>query len=156
MPSSANPGQVVWLTGPPAAGKTTLARLLERELRARGRRVEVLDGDEVRATMSRDLGFSRRDRHENVRRVAEAAAAHSRAGAVVIVALVSPHAPARHRARRRIGDMFVEVHVRAPLEARIRRDPKGQYARALAGELPGFTRLTAAYEPPAAPELVID
>jgi adenylyl-sulfate kinase len=147
---------VIWLTGPPAAGKTTLARLLEHELKTAGRRVEVLDGDEVRATMSRDLGFSRRDRDENVRRVAEAAAAHSRAGAVVIVALVSPHAAARRRARRRVGDGFLEVHVRASLKARLRRDPKGQYARALAGELPAFTGLTAAYEPPAAPELVID
>jgi adenylyl-sulfate kinase len=147
---------VIWLTGPPAAGKTTLAHLLERELKAQGRRVEVLDGDEVRATMSRDLGFSRRDRDENVRRVAEAAAAHSGAGALVIVALVSPYAAARRQARRRIGDGFLEVHVRASLRARLRRDPKGQYAQALAGELPEFTGLTAAYEPPTAPELVID
>ena len=156
MPPETNRGQVVWLTGPPAAGKTTLARLLEQDLRARGQRVEVLDGDEVRATTSRDLGFSRRDRDENVRRVAEVAAAHSRAGALVIVALVSPYAAGRRRARRRIGDRFLEVHVRASLDTRLRRDPKGQYARALAGELPAFTGLTAPYEAPTAPELVID
>src|SRR5439155_19239071 len=147
---------VVWLTGPPAAGKSTLARLLERDLRAWNRRVAILDGDEVRKTISRDLGFSRRDRDENVLRVAKAADALSRQGVVVIVALVSPYSQARHRARLRLGERFLEVHVRASLESRIKRDPKGQYAKALAGELPGFTGLTGPYERPASPELEID
>ena len=118
---------VVWLTGPPAAGKSTLARLLERDLSAAKRRVAVLDGDEVRTTISRDLGFSRRDRDENVRRVAAAADGLSRDGALVIVALVSPYARARDRARVRLGRRFIEVHVRASLASRVERDPKGQF-----------------------------
>ena len=147
---------VVWLTGPPAAGKSTLARLLERDLSAAKRRVAVLDGDEVRTTISRDLGFSRRDRDENVRRVAAAADGLSRDGALVIVALVSPYARARDRARARLGRRFIEVHVRASLASRLKRDPKGQYARAASGELPNFTGLTGAYECPRSPELEID
>jgi adenylylsulfate kinase len=147
---------VLWLTGLPGAGKSTLARLVAEELRARGGEVAVLDGDVVRRTVSPDLGFSRRDRDENVARVARLADELSGAGAVVVVAMVSPYRAARRRARELLGPRFVEVYVRASPETCERRDPKGLWARARAGEISQFTGVSDPYEEPTAPELVAD
>lgn len=148
-------GVVVWLTGLSGAGKTTITDALVPELRAAGRRVEVLDGDVVRAHLSKGLGFSREDRDTNVARIAFVAQLLARNGVVVVVAAVSPYRQAREDARRAIGD-FVEVHVATPLEACVSRDPKGLYKKALAGEIPSFTGVSDPYEPPLAPELVLD
>jgi adenylylsulfate kinase len=148
-------GFVVWLTGLSGAGKTTITDALAPELRAAGRRVEVLDGDVVRTHLSKGLGFSREDRDLNVARIAFVAHLLARNGVAVIVAAVSPYRSAREDARRLIGD-FVEVHVAAPLEECIRRDTKGLYGKALAGEIERFTGVSDPYEPPTGAELVLD
>ncbi len=148
-------GFVVWLTGLPSAGKSTLARELEQALRHRGLGVEVLDGDEVRQRLTRGLGFSKEDRDENIRRISYVAMLLARNGAVAITAAISPYRQVRDEARREIG-RFVEVFVKCPLEVCIRRDVKGLYRRALAGELPNFTGVSDPYEEPLHPELVIE
>lgn len=148
-------GCVIWLTGLPSAGKSTLAGLLEVRLRALGRPVERLDGDEVRTRLTRGLGFSREDRDENVRRVAWVARLLAAHGVVVITALISPYRGARDEARREIGD-FVEVWVKCDLDECIRRDVKGLYRRALAGEVANFTGVSDPYEPPLRPEVVVE
>jgi adenylyl-sulfate kinase len=145
---------VVWLTGLPSAGKTTLARRLAGELARRQRAVEVLDGDEVRQRLTRDLGFSKAERDENVRRVAWVARLLARHGVVAIVALISPYRAVREEARAETAD-FVEVHVACATEECIRRDVKGLYRRALAGEITGFTGVSDPYEPPLAPEVTV-
>lgn len=146
---------VLWLTGLSGAGKTTLARALEPALRLRCRGVEILDGDLVRAHLSRDLGFSRQDRDTHVLRVAYVAQLLARNGVTVIVAAISPYRATREQARA-MFERFVEVHVATPLEECIRRDVKGLYARAMAGELSHFTGISDPYEAPRAPELVLD
>src|ERR1700681_4722083 len=125
-----NQGFTLWLTGLPAAGKTTSAAQVRDELVARGLRVEILDGDGVRAGLSRDLGFSKRDRDENVRRIGSVAQLLSRNGTIVIVAAVSPYHRVRDDVRQAHHAPFVEVFVDCPLEELIRRDPKGLYAKA--------------------------
>lgn len=151
-------GTVVWFTGLPAAGKTTVASLVAAELEARGIDVRHLDGDRVRTGMTRDLGFTKRDRDANVERVASAAADASAGGAVVVVSLISPYAGARADARFKAEEVgrFVEIHVATPVDECIRRDPKGHYARALAGELDDFTGVSAPYEVPEMPDLRLD
>lgn len=146
---------MVWFTGLSGAGKSTIAGALAPELHARGRNVEVLDGDVVRTHLSRGLGFSREDRDLNVARIAFVAHLLARNGVFVIVAAVSPYRNAREEARALIGD-FVEVHVAPPLDECIARDTKGLYAKALAGDIPQFTGISDPYEPPERPELVID
>ncbi len=145
-------GFVVWFTGLSGAGKSTLAEALAPELRALGKRVELLDGDIVRTHFSKGLGFSREDRDLNVARIAFVAHLLARNGVVVLVAAISPFREARELARKTIGD-FVEVHVAPPLEECIKRDVKGLYKKALAGEIAQFTGVNDPYEPPAAPEL---
>ncbi len=148
---------VVWLTGRPGAGKSTLAALLRERLGARDIASAVLDGDAVRQGLSRDLGFSAADRAENVRRVGEVARLMADAGLVVIVALISPHRDARRAVRDRFAaGEFFEVFVDTPLEVAQERDSKGLYARARRGELTDFTGLDAPYEAPDAPDLRID
>ncbi len=146
-------GAVVWLTGLPCAGKSTIASLTEIEIRRRGRDVVVLDGDELRRTVSADLSFSTTDRYDHARRVAELAATALAAGALPIVALVSPYRRARSVAREILGDAFLEVFVDAPASVCEDRDLKGMYARARRGVLAGFTGVSAPYEPPESPEL---
>ncbi len=154
---STRSGFVVWLTGCPAAGKTTLARTLAPLLTPH-RPVELLDGDEVRQHLSRGLGFSRADRDAHVERVGWVARLLARNGVAVIAALISPYAAARDAVRARCaedGTPFLEILVDAPLEVRAARDPKGLYRRALAGELPAFTGVSDPYELPRAPDATV-
>lgn len=149
-------GAVIWLTGLPAAGKSTIAMRLERELFDRSIAAYVLDGDNVRGGLCRDLAFSESDRRENVRRLGEVAALFADAGTVAIVACISPHREERENARRAAGDAFHEIYVKADAALCEARDPKGHYAKARAGAIDGFTGTTGAYEAPLAPELVLD
>jgi adenylylsulfate kinase len=148
-------GFTLWLTGLSGAGKSTLATALGRELVRQGIPVETLDGDEVRQNLSKGLGFSREDRDTNIRRIGYVAKLLTRNDVVVISAAISPYRAMRDEVRREIG-AFVEVHVKASLEECVRRDTKGLYARALAGEVPQFTGVSDPYEEPLAPELVVD
>jgi bifunctional enzyme CysN/CysC len=149
-------GAVIWLTGLPASGKSTLARALERRLFGKGGSPILLDGDTVRAGLNNDLGFSARDRAENIRRLAEVATHLARNGHVAIVAAVSPSAEDRATARRIADSLFREIHVATSAEVCESRDPKGHYAKARAGSLPGFTGIGSDYQPPVACELKID
>jgi adenylylsulfate kinase len=147
-------GFTLWFTGLSGAGKTTIAEIVEKELRERGRRVEVLDGDIVRTNLSKGLGFSREDRNVNVLRIGFVANLLTRNGVGVIVSAISPFKEARDQVRRRIID-FVEVFVDAPLEVCAERDVKGLYKKAFSGEIPQFTGVSDPYEAPAVPELHI-
>lgn len=150
-------GSVVWLTGLSGAGKSSIARRVERHLVQRGVFACVLDGDNVRHGLCSDLGFSPADRTENIRRIGEAAKILDEAGAVVLAAFVSPYRADRDRARSIIrAGHFVEVHVATALEVCERRDPKGLYAKARRGELRGLTGVDAPYEAPGEPELRLD
>ena len=144
----------VWFTGLPSAGKSTLARLLEARIRARGFPVMVLDGDEVRTWLTAGLGFSRADREENIRRIAHLAMFQNRAGVITITAAISPYEAARADARRVI-DRFVEVYAECPLDVCEARDVKGLYKKARRGEVKAFTGVSDPYEPPRAPEVVV-
>src|SRR5947207_5129501 len=148
-------GFTLWLTGLSGAGKSTLATAVGHEIRRRGVRVEVLDGDEVRQNLSKGLGFTREDRDTNIRRIGYVAKLLARNGVVVITAAISPYRAVRDEVRREIG-AFVEVYVKASLDECVRRDTKGLYRRALAGEIPQFTGVSDPYEEPLAAELVID
>ena len=148
---------VLWLTGLPAAGKSTVADLLERKLRALGKHTYLLDGDNVRHGLSRDLGFTERDRAENIRRIAEVARLMVDAGLIVIVSFISPFRSERRMARDLMEDgEFFEIFVDAPLAVCEARDPKGLYARARRGEIANFTGIDSPYEPPESPELRLD
>ena len=149
-------GATVWLTGLPASGKSTIAEELERALVGLGRPAYLLDGENVRHGLSGDLGFSPADRSEHARRVASVARMFADAGLIVITALVSPAAADREFARElheEAGLEFVEAWVDTPVEECERRDPHGLYARARAGELPGFTGVDAPYETPEHPDV---
>ena len=149
-------GGVLWLTGLSGAGKSTLAMELERQLFAKGYQVFVLDGDNVRHGLCSDLGFSPEDRAENIRRIGEMAHLFAQSGAVVITAFISPYAADRGRARAIAGDLFHEVWVKADVATCETRDPKGLYKKARAGELSDFTGISAPYEEPVSPEMVVD
>lgn len=145
---------VLWLTGLPAAGKTTIARATQVELEALGYSCVVLDGDELRRGLCRDLGLSDKDRLEHVRRTAEVARLFCLQGSIVLTALISPRLTHRALAQRIIGsDAFVEVFVDTPLAVAEARDPKGLYRQARSGALSGFTGIDAAYESPPAPQV---
>jgi bifunctional enzyme CysN/CysC len=147
----------LWLTGLPGAGKSTIASLLDEQLLASGKHTYVLDGDVVRHGLSRDLGFTKADRRENIRRAMEVARLFVDAGLVVIVAFISPYRAERAIARSRFepGE-FIEIFVDASLEECERRDPKGLYAKARRGKLANFTGIDSDYEPPEAPEIHLD
>jgi adenylyl-sulfate kinase len=149
------PGGTVWFTGLPSSGKSTVAAAVEARLIAEGRAAYVLDGDNLRHGLNGDLGFSVEDRAENVRRTAEVAALMADAGVVALVSLVRADRAAARAAHERRGLTFVEAWVSTPLEECERRDPKGLYARARAGEIPDFTGIGQPYEEPEAPELEI-
>jgi adenylylsulfate kinase len=148
-------GFTVWFTGLPSSGKSTLARMLEQMLVARGQRVEVLDGDEVRLRLSRGLGFSKEDRDENIRRIAYVAKLITRCGGVAITCAISPYRALRDEARQEIGP-FIEVYVKCALGVCVDRDVKGLYAKALRGEIAAFTGISDPYEAPLAPEVVVE
>jgi adenylylsulfate kinase len=148
-------GAVLWFTGLSGSGKSTLAEALIPKLRALGKKVEILDGDVVRTHLSKGLGFSREDRDINIARIAFVGHLLARNGVFVLVAAISPFRQARDEARRTIGD-FIEIHVAPPLDECIRRDVKGLYAKALAGEIAQFTGISDPYEEPLSPELRID
>ena len=148
-------GFVVWFTGLSGAGKSTLAERLAPELRSRGLPVEILDGDEVRTNLSKGLGFSKQDRDTNILRIGYVAKLLARNGVAVIAAAISPYAEIRDQVRASV-DRFVEVHVDCPLDELVRRDPKGLYKKALAGEIENFTGVSDPYEPPERPEIRVD
>jgi adenylyl-sulfate kinase len=151
-PSHESSGFTIWLTGPSGSGKSTVAAILEGDLRARGHRVEVLDGDVVRTHLTKGLGFSREDRDENVRRVGWVCEILSRNDVIAIAAVISPYRAVRDEIRERIG-RFVEVYMDAPIEVLAQRDVKGLYRRAMAGEIRNFTGVDDPYEPPLNPEV---
>jgi bifunctional enzyme CysN/CysC len=148
-------GGILWFTGLSGAGKSTLAIELERQLFSKRYQTYTLDGDNVRQGLSVDLGFSHRDRSENIRRVGEVAALFAEAGFVAIAAFISPYRADRDRIRAAHPRYFNEIYINAPLEVCEARDGKGLYRRARAGELKDFTGVSAPYEPPLAPELEV-
>jgi adenylylsulfate kinase len=148
-------GFTLWFTGLSGAGKTTIAEIVEKELRARHGKIEVLDGDIVRTNLSKGLGFSRDDRDTNILRIGFVADLLTRNGVGVIVSAISPFKEVRDQVRRNIGEDFIEIFVDAPLEVCAERDVKGLYKKAFAGEIEQFTGVSDPYEPPAAPELHI-
>ncbi|WOF73880.1 adenylyl-sulfate kinase [Parvibaculaceae bacterium PLY_AMNH_Bact1] len=149
-------GGVLWFTGLSGSGKSTLAVELEARLFEKGYQVFVLDGDNVRQGLTSNLGFSPDDRSENIRRVGEVAALFRQAGVIVISSFISPYRSDRDRARHAAYSSFHEVYIRADIETCIKRDPKGLYERALKGDIPDFTGISAPYEAPDTPELVVD
>lgn len=152
------PGLTVWLTGLPSAGKSTIADGVAARLRAEGRRVEVLDGDEVRTNLTRDLGFSRSDREENVRRIGFVASLLARHGVITLVPVIAPYASSRHQVRSGHADLgldFVETYVATPVSVCGSRDVKGLYALQRGGGLSGLTGVDDPYEAPTEPDLVV-
>ena len=149
-------GFTLWFTGLSGAGKTTISEIVEKELRDRGSRIEVLDGDMVRENLSKGLGFSKEDRDTNIRRIAFVADLLSRNGVPVITAAISPYREIRDEAREVMGDRFIEVFVKASVEVCAERDVKGLYEKAFKGEIKEFTGVSDPYEPPLSPELTLD
>ena len=144
------------MTGLPGSGKSTLAFALDRLLFDNNRQVYVMDGDNLRHGLNSDLGFSHQDRTENIRRVGELAALYADAGMIAITAFISPYRADRRGARRAAGQRFHEIYQRASIECCEDRDPKGLYKKARLGEIPDFTGISAPYEEPENPELIID
>jgi adenylylsulfate kinase len=153
-----DPGFVLWFTGLSGSGKSTLTEAVAPLLRARGKRIEVLDGDEVRLNLSKGLGFTRADRDTNILRIGFVSNLLARNGVGVITAAISPYRTTRDAVRAMVeadGSLFIEAHVAATLEECEARDVKGLYAEARAGKRPGFTGIDDPYEPPVKPELVL-
>jgi adenylyl-sulfate kinase len=151
-------GFTLWFTGLSGAGKTTLTNEIVPQLKARGVKVEVLDGDEVRTNLSKGLGFSKEDRDTNIRRIGYVARLLARNGVGVIVAAISPYRDIRDEVRRDIeanGATFIEVFVKASLETLVQRDVKGLYKKAIAGEIANFTGVSDPYEEPLTPEILV-
>jgi adenylylsulfate kinase len=152
-------GTVIWFTGLPSAGKTTIANLVAKRLEHEGAAVDTLDGDVVRTHLSKGLGFSKEDRDENIRRIGFVAGLLARHGVTVLVSAISPYRAVRDEVRAAVtgdaGARFVEVHVATPVEVCAERDVKGLYAKHARGELRGLTGVDDPYEAPLAPELVL-
>ena len=146
-------GATIWFTGLSGAGKSTVASLVEAELRRRAEPVEVLDGDVVRTNLSKGLGFSKEDRDENIRRIGFVCNLLSRHGVFALAAAISPYREIRDEVRAAAAGKFLEVYVDCPIEECARRDVKGLYAKAFAGEIKNFTGVSDPYEPPLKPEV---
>jgi adenylyl-sulfate kinase len=153
---AAEQGFCLWFTGLSGSGKTTITTHLVKELRRRGSKLEVLDGDIVRENLSKGLGFSKEDRDTNIRRIAFVADLLSRNGVPVITAAISPYREIRDEARGVMGDRFIEVFVKASVEVCAERDVKGLYEKAFKGEIKEFTGVSDPYEPPLSPEITLD
>ena len=149
-------GFCLWFTGLSGSGKTTITNILVKELRKRGSKLEVLDGDIVRENLSKGLGFSKEDRDTNIRRIAFVANLLSRNGVPVITAAISPYREIRNEARELMDGRFIEAYVKASVVACEERDVKGLYAKARAGEIKEFTGVSDPYEPPENPELTLE
>jgi adenylylsulfate kinase len=149
-------GFCLWFTGLSGAGKTTITNILVRELRSRGSKLEVLDGDIVRENLSKGLGFSKEDRDTNIRRIAFVANLLSRNGVPVITAAISPYREIRDEARAMMNGRFIETYVKASVEVCEERDVKGLYAKARSGEIKEFTGVSDPYEPPENPEITLE
>jgi adenylyl-sulfate kinase len=149
-----HPGFVLWMTGLSGAGKTTIALLLETELKARGMKIERLDGDVVRQSLTRDLGFTKEDRDKNIERVTFVAKLLSRNGVGCICSFISPYQAVRDQVRAETTN-FLEVFIDAPLAVVMERDVKGLYEKAIAGEIPNFTGISDPFEAPARPDIHI-
>ena len=150
-------GMVIWFTGLSGSGKSTIAVELEKELNGKGKVVYRLDGDNIRQGLNSNLGFSEEDRNENIRRIAEVAALFKDAGVITLVSFISPYKKMREFAKEKAGkDSFVEVYTKASIEECAKRDPKGLYKKAAEGEINNFTGVTAPYEEPETPDLIID
>jgi adenylylsulfate kinase len=148
-------GLTLWFTGLPCSGKSAIADILAEKLKAQGLRAERLDGDIVRQDLTRDLGFSKADRDENIRRVTFVAKLLARNGVAVLVSFISPYREMRDRARQQIQN-FVEIYVKCPMEVCAKRDVKGMYQKAMRGEIKEFTGVSDPYEEPLRPELVLE
>ena len=153
--NNGHPGLVIWFTGLSGSGKSTIANELDLELNTRGLKTYVLDGDNIRMRLNKDLGFSPEDRKENIRRISEVAKLFADSGTIVMTAFISPYSEDRKSARNVIGSDFIEVFVNTPIEECIKRDPKGLYKKAIAGEIKGFTGIDAPYEEPLSPEICL-
>lgn len=149
-----NKGFTIWFTGLPSSGKTTLAKMVENILLERGLNVEVLDGEDIRKNLSKDLGYSKEDRDINIRRIGYICSLLSRNNVVAIASCISPYKEIRDEVRRNIGN-FIEVYVKCPLDVLKKRDIKGLYEKALKGEIKGFTGVDDPYEEPDKPEVIV-
>jgi adenylylsulfate kinase len=154
--STTDNGFCLWFTGLSGAGKTTISKLIESELRGRRNRLEILDGDVVRENLSKGLGFSKEDRDTNIRRIAFVADLLSRNGVPVITAAISPYRETRREARALMGGRFIEVYVKASVETCAKRDVKGLYEKAFKGEIKEFTGVSDPYEVPEHAEIIVD
>ncbi len=150
-----NAGFTLWFTGLPSSGKSTISDNLAVELKKCGLTIEQLDGDIVRQTICKDLGFSTEDRQKNIERITFIAKLLTRSGVSVLTSFVSPYRIVRKNARKEIGN-FIEVYVKCPIKECIRRDPKGNYKKALAGKIPNFTGVSDPYEKPENPEIIVE
>lgn len=149
-------GAIIWLTGLSGAGKSTVAQYTQKKLFENNKQVYVLDGDNIRKKLNRDLGFNKKDRGENIRRIAEIARLFADAGFVVITSFISPYEKDRQIAREIAGNFLHIIYIKASLEDCKRRDPKGHYKRASTGEIKNFTGVSDNYEEPSNPDLIIN
>jgi adenylyl-sulfate kinase len=150
------PGFTIWFTGLPCSGKSTISVILEKAIKAERGMIEVLDGDVIRTNLSKGLGFSREDRETNLMRIAFVCNLLSRNGVPAVAAAISPFENVRDQARDMIGDGYIEVYTRCPVEKCIERDVKGMYKKALAGEIKGFTGVDDPFDEPTSPEVICD
>ena len=152
---SGHKGKVLWFTGLSGSGKSTLANSLDEKLNSKKYNTYILDGDNVRMGLNKDLGFSPEDRKENIRRISEVAKLFADSGKIVMTAFISPYSDDRNEARKLIAEDFIEIFVNTPIDECIQRDPKGLYKKALSGEIKGFTGIDAPYQEPQNPEIEI-